>query len=954
MLGRILLLQSALQAAPDEERLAGMVVRGLTEIPGVSGCLVCVEGKVAGRSTQNAQPASACPAKPTGNGAFGGCAADCPLKMGRQGLRRFVLRTSQSEYGAVFLDLEDREVFEPYAPFVDNTTHLISLHIENQRNAKALAEANQRLEAEVLERTAALRESEHNLSAVLNASPESAFLIDTRGRVITCNTVSAERLGCRPEDIVGRSIYDFIPGEAAAERRRHVEQVVRTGVPLHFQDVRSGRFFSHHLTPVLDRQGKTARIAVFGQDITEYREIEKDLKRQSEFLTEIRHAQDIFISMKDYRQAYEEILHALVNRTSSEYGFLDEVLYEADGTPYKLSLALSDISWDEASRDLYEQLSAQKLEFRNLNNLSGAPVLEGRTIIANDVPRHPDYRGLPTGHPPLITYMGIPLYFGNEIIGVVGVANREGGYTDEMAEFIKPLTQACSAMMRLTYVNQRMAHMLGTDPDEMIGKRLDTFIPAEDIADNTAKISRRQKGEPEVYERRFLHRDGSMVWTIVSATPIMDSEGRFAGSFGMVTDITDLKRAENELRLERDTMQRYLDTTDTIIVALDESGTITMMNRYGLELLGYDESRIIGKNWFDVALPEPEGREKVYPVFVEVMRGNIEQARYLENDVVTATGERRTIAWRNTYLCDAEGRRIGTLSAGLDITEQKRTEGQVRHIQKTESLGRMAGAIAHHFNNKLGVIMGNLELAQDDLPRDSPVSENLAQAMEGARRATDLSRMMLTYLGLMMGRREPMDMSASFARAVPMLKATMPGHVSLTADLPMPGPVVEANEGEMVQVLTNLVVNAWESFGNGDGIVYVRVAAVMGSDIPELHRFPMGFTPQQKNYACLEVTDAGRGIPEHDMEKLFDPFFSTKFTGRGLGLPVVLGIAQAHGGCIVVESRVQTGIAEPGTGNGRNAERGARSPEEGTDNAVKHMGGGGSVFRVLIPVISGS
>jgi PAS domain S-box-containing protein len=293
----------------------------------------------------------------------------------------------------------------------------------------------------------ALRESENNMAAMINASPESAFLIDIQGTIIKCNTVSAERLGLRAEDVVGRSIFDIIPPEIAAVRRRFVDQVVQSGVSVHFEDERLGRHFSHYLYPVTDHRGKVYRLVVFGHDITEYRNTEEKLKKQMDLLAYVRRTQELFISGHDIRRVYEEMLHILVETTGSAFGFLDEVIYEADGTRYKKSLVMSDIAWDEKSRRLYEGLSHNMLEFRNLKNLAGAPVLEGRTIIANDVPNHPLYGGVPHGHPPLASYMGIPLFYGKDIIGVAGVANRPEGYSEEIEDFIKPLTQACAAII---------------------------------------------------------------------------------------------------------------------------------------------------------------------------------------------------------------------------------------------------------------------------------------------------------------------------------------------------------------------------------------------------------------------------------------------------------------------------------------------------------------------------
>jgi len=384
-----------------------------------------------------------------------------------------------------------------------------------------------------------------------------------------------------------------LPPEIAAARQEHVRRLVASGEPLQFEDQREGRVFSSRLFPVTDDQGRVSRVVVFGYDITEYRSSQEILQRQRDLLLKLSNAQDLFISGQDSRKVFQNMLEILVQATDSEYGFLDEVLRDADGTPYKLSLALSDISWDEASRRLYAQLVARNLEFRNLDNLSGAPVLDQRVILANDVPEHPRYRGFPDGHPPMSNYLGMPLYYGGEIIGVAGVANRAGGYDEELVTFMEPLTKTCAAMIwanrlmerervaklalqdseeryrqivetakegiwvldadfKTSFVNQRMADMLGCAPADVLGKPRDAFMFAEDIADHDTRMKRRAAGASESYERKFRRKDGSTLWTLVSGTPLVDSEGGIVGSFGMFADISQRKAAEEELRRTRD------------------------------------------------------------------------------------------------------------------------------------------------------------------------------------------------------------------------------------------------------------------------------------------------------------------------------------------------------------------------------------------------------------------
>jgi nitrogen-specific signal transduction histidine kinase len=234
--------------------------------------------------------------------------------------------------------------------------------------------------------------------------------------------------------------------------------------------------------------------------------------------------------------------------------------------------------------------------------------------------------------------------------------------------------------------------------------------------------------------------------------------------------------------------------------------------------------------------------------------------------------------------------------------EQKRLEAQNRQLQKSESLGRMAGAIAHHFNNQLYAVMGNLEMAIDDLPRGADISETLAEAQKATRKAAEVSRLMLTYLGQTPSKHEPLDLSDAYRQSLTLLLAAAPKGTILNADFPSSGPIIRANVGQMQQIFTNLVTNAWESITDNMGTIALTIKTVSHEDIPTSNRFPIDWQPQEIDYACLEVSDTGSGIANKDIEKIFDPFFTTKFTGRGLGLPVVMGIVKAHGGGVTVES----------------------------------------------------
>jgi signal transduction histidine kinase len=238
-------------------------------------------------------------------------------------------------------------------------------------------------------------------------------------------------------------------------------------------------------------------------------------------------------------------------------------------------------------------------------------------------------------------------------------------------------------------------------------------------------------------------------------------------------------------------------------------------------------------------------------------------------------------------------------------------ESEQRHralFDKTESLHRMAGAIAHTFNNQLGVVIGNLEMVLDDLPKGTKPFKSLTSAMNASQRAAEMSGLMLSYLGQTHDKHEPLDLSGVFLPTLQILRSAVPVKIRLETDLPYPGPVISANPTQMQQLLTNLVTNAWEAFSEDGGVIDVRVTTVSPIEISTEHRQPINWHPQDNAYACLGVRDTGCGIEEKDIDKIFDPFFTSKFIGRGMGLAVVLGIVREHDGAITVES-------EPGRGS---------------------------------------
>ena len=372
----------------------------------------------------------------------------------------------------------------------------------------------------------------------------------------------------------------------------------------------------------------------------------------------------------------------------------------------------------------------------------------------------------------------------------------------------------------------------------------------------------------------------------------------------------ELRRTQEELELSR---SRYFDLYDLAPVGyftLSEKGLILEANLTAAKLLGVARSALVKQPLSRFILPQDQDTYYLHrKALLETGAPQAWELRLLKKEAGPF--------WAQVEATTAPGVDGAPVCRAVvsDITERKleaekraKVETQYRQLQKAEGLGRMAGAIAHHFNNHLAAVMGNLELAIGDSPLGAGPDERLTDALHAAREAAEVSKLMLTYLGQAQARPEPLDLSEICRRSVRLLQAAMPIDRTLETDLPSLGPGISANANEIQQILTNLVTNAWEAGGDAKGAVHLTVKTVSAADIPVWRRFPLDWRPRGNAYACLEVADRGSGIAEEDIEKIFDPFFTSKFTGRGLGLPVVLGIARAHGGAVTVRT-------EPGRGS---------------------------------------
>jgi PAS domain S-box-containing protein len=379
-----------------------------------------------------------------------------------------------------------------------------------------------------------------------------------------------------------------------------------------------------------------------------------------------------------------------------------------------------------------------------------------------------------------------------------------------------------------------------------------------------------------------------------------------------VREVARRKLAEASLRVEQDRLDALMDHIPDSIYFKDRSGAYLRVNRAAARKFGLaDPQEAVGKTDEDF----------YHPAYARTIRDDEAQVMATHTPIVAredleAWPDDRT-SWSSTTklpLLDRNGVLAGTFGVSRDITELKRQQQQrdllerrVQQAQKLESLEVLAGGVAHDFNNLLTSILGNASLAAMDLTsRQNSAQSSLAAIESAARRAAELTRQMLAFSGKGRFVIEQLRLDELVHETLQLLASAIPKHLTLKIEVEPRQPVVEGDASQIRQALMNLVVNAAEAVGEGAGLVGVKVYGRRLSRAEAASLWGGSSLPGGL-YSALEVSDSGAGMDDATMAKIFDPFFSTKFVGRGLGLAATLGIVRGHRGAIRVQSNPGAG-----------------------------------------------
>jgi two-component system, cell cycle sensor histidine kinase and response regulator CckA len=472
------------------------------------------------------------------------------------------------------------------------------------------------------------------------------------------------------------------------------------------------------------------------------------------------------------------------------------------------------------------------------------------------------------------------------------------------------------ASRRIVELSEGVAAFTGRSAAEFLDGRTrwaDVVAPDDRQTLPETVMDRAVPGREFSFEYRVVHVDGTIRWVHDSSRVVVDANGRRC-LVGVLIDVTagviERKRAEEALR---DSEGRYRTafcaTPDAVNVNRSSDGLFLDVNEGFVRNTGWSAEELVGKKtsrdigiWVDMAdrqrLIETLGRHGYCTNLEAVFRRK-------DGGTLTCLMSAGMMSYRGEPCI---------LSVTRDITEIRRgerarreLEEQLQQAQKLESLGVLAGGVAHDFNNILMAVLGHAELALDELSPMSGARGSLTEIVTAARRAAELCRQMLAYSGRATFAVERVDLRELVEEMLHLLKTSISKKAVLNVQIDPGLPPIEADPTQIRQVVMNLVLNASEAIGDRNGVIALSASAVQ-CDEKSFEGVEPGATLRSGWHVQLEVADTGAGMTPEVRSRIFEPFFTTKFSGRGLGLAALLGIVRAHHGAIKVQS-------EPGKGS---------------------------------------
>ena len=751
-----------------------------------------------------------------------------------------------------------------------------------------LEKSNEELEDQIRDRTEELEQSERTLRTLLNATTDAAYLIDAQGTILQISEEGARALHKPVEKLIGSNYYDQLPDQRAQWERKIDEDLLKAGGARRFDEQRDGRFFQIRRHPIRD----TVRghlMAIFEQDVTEMIFTEQALKEsEAKYRLLAENATDVIWTRDmDLRLTYiSPSVERLRGYTPQE---VISQTVEQSMTPQSAELSRRVLA-EELAREAdgsADPARSRTLEIE-MNRRDGATVW---TEVTMSFIRNTEKQ--------LTGMLGISRDITERKMAVRALRESEETFR-ALAENSYDTIMRFDRNFRHLYVNPIITSQTGIPAEEFFGKTHAELGFPEHL------VQIWEKAIEQVFHTKAGHRiDFELptgIWIDWLLIPEFSPGGEVKAVITSARDITDRKRAEAALRK----MDHAIQSAINAIAMLDLDGRLTFVNPAFVTLWKLPNA--------DQAIGQPiwrfwQSKEDALRIMT-----TLKESKTWFGELVGLRQDRSTfhVQTSASLIIGEQGDPLGMMASFVDITEQKRVVQEMRQLekqlfqaQKMETMGTLAGGIAHDINNILQTIFNNTFLAREEIPAEHPVQVQVQGILQAGRRAKDLVEQILTFSRQIEREHRPIILATLIKEVIKTLLPTTPSSISIQSRIDPHCAAILADPTQMHQVAMNLINNAVHAMRENGGTldVHLEQAERVRDDETLPSELPEG------KYVLFSVRDTGHGMDEATLGRIFEPFFTTKQVGEGtgLGLSVAHGIVVAHGGRIVAHSQVGRG-----------------------------------------------
>jgi len=723
-----------------------------------------------------------------------------------------------------------------------------------------------------------LRESEEKYRFIVENSPDGIFVMDFKGNILSVNPTVCEKLGYSEEELLKMNFCDLVPPKYFKQWKKRIRKLLRgeiLNIPAEYEVIRKDgekRWIEVRSTPIREGEKVIGFLGV-ARDVTEKRQIEEKFKREHKLLqTLIDNTPDsIYFKDKENRFILVNRAKALHHNTTPE-----DMIGKTDFDFLPENEARS--AWED---DEYV-LKTKKPLIGKIEQITRA---DGKKYW--------------------LSVTKIPLTNEkNEIIGTVGIS-RDITEQIEAQKSLKETFETLDALINsipdLIYfknperiyvqVNKAFEKFFNLNKKEIIGKRDEEILPS-DLAKYCIKSDQKvlESKKTLKFIEKFKNSDGEIIIFETVKTPLFDDKRNLIGIIGVSRDITEAKRTEEKIKLQKAFFQSLFENSPEAIVTLNKNGLIENVNAKFTELFGYTLEEIKGKDLNELIVPKEL----------------IEEAKQLDKNAMKEIISIETIRRRKDgtkfpvsilgapiYI---DNKAVGYYGIYRDLTEKKKMEEELIHSERLSTLGELIAGIAHELNNPLTTVIGYSEFILSTEMGKEELIDKLKKIKEEADRCFRIVQNLLDIARYHPPEKDYADLNYTIEKAIQIKNYEFSvDNIKVIKEFDHSIPPIRINEHRIQQAILNLLINAHEALLNKRGEREIRVK-----------------TKKEGEKAIIEISDNGPGISEENLGKIFLPFFTTKKgvkKGTGLGLSIVQKIVREHNGNIFVSSKEGKGAA---------------------------------------------